>query len=180
MSIHVNVTGLDELARIKRHIEALNNKGSQERLLNLIGVEVESQTRRRISEEKTAPDGSAWDAWSERYAKKKSGNNSLLDASGQLLKSITYQIKGNQLHVGSNVPYAAMHQDGFNDAVKINAHTRLITQAFGRALKHPVYQSVKAHTRNMFMPQREFLGLSSDNKQNLFNIIVKHHKKALQ
>ncbi len=180
MSISVDVTGLDELARIKRHIESLNGVHHQARLLNLIGAEVETQTRRRISEEKTAPDGSPWQAWSDAYAKSRTGGHSLLDSSGRLLDSISYQIQGNNVHVGSNALYAAMHQDGFDESVNIAAHTRLITQAFGRALKHPVYQTVKAHTRNMFMPLREFLGLSSDNEHDLLALIVKHHKKVLQ
>ncbi len=176
MSISVEVTGLDGLSHISDYINAAHSPSSQRHLLNLVGAEVESQTRRRISEEKTAPDGSPWAAWSEQYAKHRSGNNSLLDSSGQMLNSITYQVQGDSVHIGSNLLYVAMHQKGFDARVNISAHTRLITQAFGRALNHPVYQSVKAHVRNMFIPQRELLGLSSENERALLDIIVRHHE----
>ena len=44
--------------------------------------------------------------------------------------------------VGSALAYAGVHQDGFSGAVRVPAHIRRITQAFGKALAFPVYQSV--------------------------------------
>lgn len=86
-----------------------------ERLLDALGSEVESQTRRRIDEEKTAPDGSAWDEWSEDYADRRPAKGGLLELDGSLLDSITYDVQTDAIVVGSNLPYAGVHQDGSED-----------------------------------------------------------------
>lgn len=171
MSISVEIRGDVELQRIRQHVEQLSDTGNRAKLLELIGAEVESQTHRRLRDEKTAPDGSAWEPWSDGYAATRHGNQSLLMGEGALDDSIQYFITGSKVHVGSPLAYAAVHQDGFDGAVQISAHNRLIKQAFGRALKSPVWQSVKAHTRQMSVPQREYLGLSTENQRDLQALI---------
>lgn len=82
-------------------------------LLDALGSEVETQTRRRISEEKTAPDGAPWAPWSDAYAATRHGGQSLLQSEGHLLDSMHYQvIGGDVVEVGSNLVYAAIHQFG--------------------------------------------------------------------
>lgn len=83
-----------------------------ERLLDLLGSELESQTRRRLTEEKTAPDGSEWDEWSESYAARRPAKGGLLELEGNLVDSITYQVGHDAVTVGSNLIYAARQQDG--------------------------------------------------------------------
>lgn len=51
--------------------------------------------------------------------------------------------------VGTNTQYGKLHEYG----LPVRAHTRLITQVFGRQLKFPEYVNVKAFT----MPERSFL-----------------------
>ncbi len=79
------------------------------------GALVESQTRRRIAQEKTTPDGTPWVAWSESYKKSRKRGQSLLMASGDLLDSIAWTISGEDIEVGSNLIYAAVHQHGSAD-----------------------------------------------------------------
>lgn len=105
--------------------------------------------------------------------------------SGQVLKnrtgtgrrSITYKVDESpdtvRGQVGTNVWYMGMHENGG----MIAAHTRLITQAFGRELKFPVHVNVKAH----MLPQRSFLRSSlKDNalhiKDELQKTVVKSVK----
>lgn len=171
MGISVQVNGQAELERYQRMIDALGNPAHKRELLETIGAVAESQTRRRITTEKTAPDGTPWQAWSASYAKTRHGNQSLLQGDGPLLDSIQYQVKGSKVHLGSPLPYAPSIQDGFKGSVNISAHTRRITQAFGKALKFPVNQTVSAFTRAMNMPQREFLGLSGNNKTELLDTV---------
>lgn len=79
-------------------------------LLDAAGALVESQTRRRITEDKTAPDGTPWQPWSDAYRATRHAGHSLLrgDTSG-LLDSIQYTVAGDELAVGSDLDYAA-HQ----------------------------------------------------------------------
>ena len=81
-------------------------------LLEGIGMEVETQTRRRIQDEKTTPDGGSWPEWSADYAKTRHSGHSLLQGEGHLLDSITYEVTGDSVLVGSPLVYAATHQFG--------------------------------------------------------------------
>ncbi|WP_270803889.1 MULTISPECIES: phage virion morphogenesis protein [unclassified Aeromonas] len=170
ISVQVSTRG-EELARYQRLLDTLGRNDYKAELLESIGAVVESQTRRRISDGKTAPDGTPWAPWSDAYAKTRYGDQSLLQGSGDLYDSIEFQVQRNSVRVGSPLAYAGVHQDGFSGSVQVPAHVRRISQAFGKALKFPVYQSVGSFTRMMEIPQREFLGLSSDNQNELLAVI---------
>ncbi|MFV0450564.1 MAG: phage virion morphogenesis protein [Vibrio sp.] len=88
-----------------------------------------------------------------------------------MLDSIQYIVQKNSVRIGSPLAYAAVHQDGFSGAVQVSAYNRLITQAFGKALKHPVWQSVSSFSRQMDIPQREFLGLSRENQNEIYQVL---------
>ncbi|KEA51797.1 MULTISPECIES: phage virion morphogenesis protein [Mangrovibacter] len=171
MAISVEVSGTEQLAKVRMAVEKLSDGALQQELLESIGATVESQTRRRISDEKTSPAGEKWQDWSERYRKTRNGNQSLLQGNGDLLDSIQFITERGRVRVGSPLAYAAVHQDGFSGNVSVSAHKRLITQAFGRALKHGVWQTVGAHKRMMNIPQREYLGLSAENNDELMHVI---------
>ncbi|MBU2713731.1 phage virion morphogenesis protein [Zooshikella sp. WH53] len=64
-------------------------------LLDTLGATVESQTRRRIEEEQTAPDGSPWPTWSSGYAATRHGNQSLLQNEGHLVDSLHSSVWGD-------------------------------------------------------------------------------------
>jgi len=171
VSVQVDTRG-EELARYQRLLDTLGRNDYKAELLDTIGAVAESQTRRRITDEKTAPDGSPWASWSDAYAATRHGNQSLLQSSQTgLLDSIEHQVERGKVRIGSALAYAGVHQDGFSGAVKVPAHTRRITQAFGKALRFPVYQNVGSFTRQMMIPQRQFLGLSSDNQAELLAVV---------
>lgn len=81
-------------------------------LLEAIGAEVESQTRRRIAVDKASPAGMPWPEWSTDYAKTRHSGQSLLQGDGHLLDSITYQVDGDSALIGSPLVYVATHQYG--------------------------------------------------------------------
>lgn len=85
------------------------------RLYQVLGSELESQTRRRIAEEKTDSDGEDWDEWSEAYAARRPKRGGLLDLDGGLVESIAFEVTGDAIVVGSNLVYALVHQDGHKD-----------------------------------------------------------------
>lgn len=170
ISVEVSTRG-DELARYQRLLDTLGRNDYKASLLESIGAVVESQTRRRISDEKTAPDGTPWAPWSAAYGKTRHGNQSLLQGDGDLLDSIEYQVQRNKVRVGSALAYAGVHQDGFSGAVQVSSHQRAMTHYFGKALAFPVFHEVGGFTRMMEIPQREYLGLSSDNQTELLAVI---------
>ncbi|GAB1040987.1 MAG: phage virion morphogenesis protein [Shewanella algae] len=171
MGISAEVRGGAELERYQRLIENLGDPKHKAELLDTLGAVVESQTRRRIADEKTAPDGSPWPDWSDDYAKSRHGNQSKLQGDGPLLDSIQYIVERNRVRIGSPLVYARTLNDGFSGAVQVDAHVRLITEAFGKALRFPVYQNVRGFTRMMNIPQYQFLGLSRDNQTEVYAVI---------
>lgn len=179
ISVEVRTQG-GELERYQRLLETLGNRELRAELLDNIGQMVERQTRRRIMDEKTAPDGTPWAPWSASYAKTRHGGNSLLMSGNGLLNSIEFQVEGDKVRIGSALRYAAVHQEGFDGAVSVSPHQRLITQAFGKALKFPVYQSVGSFARQMAIPARPFLGLSDENQTELLTVIGDFWQTALQ
>jgi len=64
---------------------------------------------------------------------------------------------GVRLTYGSEVDYAAVHEYGTSQTVSVNQHTRRQTQAFGRELDEPQQVTVRAHSRQMNMPERPYL-----------------------
>lgn len=100
--------------QLRRAVKRLENLAGFNRseLLDAIGAEVESQTRRRIDEEKTAPDGTPWEEWSDAYAKTRHAGQSLLMGESDLLDSIQFFNRGDSVEVGTNLIYGAIHQFG--------------------------------------------------------------------
>lgn len=179
MSASLEIIGDTSLERIRTIVARLADPTLTAQLADDIGAVVESQTKRRIADEKTAPDGSKWEAWSESYAKTRHGNQSLLRGNGDLLDSIQFYTEKKAVHVGSPLVYAGVHNDGFSGSVPVSPHKRRITQAFGKALKFPVFQSVSSFARHMSVPQRQFLGLSGDNKNELLSVIGSFWQEVL-
>ncbi|GAB7078763.1 phage virion morphogenesis protein [Megalodesulfovibrio paquesii] len=109
--VTLQIHGLDKLnAMLDRFAASI--QGRRPELLAAMGAEVESQTRRRIQDEKTSPAGGSWPGWSPRYAATRHGGQSLLQAEGGLLDSIQSFADGDGAEVGSNLVYAAIHQFG--------------------------------------------------------------------
>ena len=96
-------------ARIRDLAEGL---ADTEPLMRELGAELETQTRRRIESERTAPDGAPWPEWSDAYARTRHGGHELLQAEGNLLDSIQSLVEADLVETGSNLVYAALHQFG--------------------------------------------------------------------
>jgi len=99
---------------LNKRLEKLDNANIAE-LSALLAAEGESQTRRRLSEEKASPDGTPWDQdpWSEAYAKTRHSGHSLLENEGHLIDSIISESNAGESMWGSNLAYAAAQNFGF-------------------------------------------------------------------
>lgn len=152
--IEITIENLEfDLMQVDRRIKKLAEIEMKE-LLTGIGAEVETQTRRRISDEKTAPDGSSWKPWSPAYARSAKENHSLLERSGALYGSIQSDVEYDQVGIGSNMIYAAAQNFG---------HTYPVD---------PEYQNFVPSAMDRILPAREFLGLSSENRDDLEALVI--------
>lgn len=104
VDLHRMVPALDAFEGLARIDHAL--------LLDTAGAVLESGARRRLGEEKAAPDGTPWADWSESHARTREDRHSLLVGEGDLLDSITRFVEGSTAQVGSPLVYAAIHQFG--------------------------------------------------------------------
>lgn len=141
--LDVTTEGLDE-AILK--IEGIADAPRLE-LMEGISRLVQEQTRRRIEEEKTAPDGSAW--------KPNIAGTSIMFQSGALSRSIDYVATETTSEVGSGLIYARIHNDG-----------GVITPKSANALAFQIGNRL-VMTGSVTMPQRQFLGLSADNERDI-------------
>ncbi|HEX9844041.1 MAG TPA: phage virion morphogenesis protein [bacterium] len=137
-----------ELEAARKRLDGLANF-DRAGLLDAIGAEGESQTRRRIEDEKTGPEGQPWDPWAPRYARTRHGGHSLLMGEGDLLDSIQYLVAGGTVEWGSNLVYAAIHQFG------------------GEEIGMPG------------LPARPYLGLNPENETELLAVVNDFLDEAL-
>ena len=98
-----------DVSKLEKFISSLSKFNPRE-LLDNVGALVETQTQDRF-EKKTDPDDKKWVKWSSKYKKSGKGIN-ILRNTQRLFGSINYQVKGNQVEVGSNVEYSATHNYG--------------------------------------------------------------------
>ncbi len=81
--------------------------------------------------------------------------------SGRLRRSINTRLEGvnTQMvtgYVGTNVSYARAHEYGFTGQVNVKQSLRMQTMAWGKAIE-PQQVTVRAHSRNVVLPERSFL-----------------------
>lgn len=81
--------------------------------------------------------------------------------TGRLFNSIRYEYfkitGGVGVDVGSfGVPYAAVHEFGFDGIVSVSAHKRAIAQAFGNPIE-PKLIDIRQHRRHMRVRARPYL-----------------------
>lgn len=121
-------------------------------LLTNIGVTMKGQTIRRFQTGK-GPEGNAWEAVKnprkDSKGRPRKGRASPLVDTGRLRNSISFSAGEFDVHVGSNVEYARIHQLG------------------GKA----------GRGRKVTIPARPYLGLSEEDRQEI-EALVKDHMEG--
>lgn len=102
--------------------------------------------------------------WDPRKRNRRGGEKrqkgAILVDSGRLKRSIRIvSTTTATVTIGTDVPYAQIHNDGFDGDQSVRAHSRK-----GR--------TVRAHTRHMEMPRRRFLGDSAELTRLLTEFIT--------
>lgn len=153
--IHVQ---LDD-KNFQRSIRRLRGGVDDKQLWAAMGEKLLRSHRSRFNREE-APDGSKWQPRSSaseeirRRGKPKPKHHSILKHQGRLSQTLRYQASHSQLLLGSDLPYAAIHQ-------------------FGGQFK--MFGKHKAT-----MPARPFLGLSTSDEQMVERLIVYHLARQLK
>jgi len=122
-------------------------------LMSTIGALGESQTRRRILEEKTAPDGTPWQENLE-------GTSILVQTGQHLLASIAWTSSADEAEWGSTWEYAHVHQDGMT--IRAKDAPALAFHVGGKFV----------HAKEVDIPARLFVGLSADNRQEITDVVT--------
>lgn len=130
-------------------------------LMYEVGALVEDQTKLRIDEEKRAPDGQPWGPWSEAYDNTRNhAKHSLLVGEGNLRDSVQNYTTGLEAVVGSNLIYAAVHQNGANPSQR--------------------KEGVPDGAVGAGIPARPYLGLSADNGTAIEELVIGRLEDLLQ
>lgn len=120
-------------------------------------------TRDRFETEQD-PDGKPWKPLSVFTLMLKKGSG-ILTESTDLRNSFHRQADSISVRMGTDRPYAALHQFGLKKTLNIRSHTR--KGKTGTAV-------VKAHTRKVDMPARPFLGFTDQDRVELIETIKDH------
>ncbi len=139
-------------------------------------------------------------AWTDRYAKrwkprkppdKYGRGRAILVKSGQMRNAIHVKSWNNrQVIVSDPKSYAAANNEGFKGTVSIPQHTRRIR---GRVTVYSIatrrkstrrvamgITTVRAHTRKMDLPQRQFMGNSETMSRRFDRTIIKDIDKSFE
>lgn len=90
----------------------------------------------------------------------------ILSGTSRLQRNIDAVIAGNEVSIGTNVEYAAVHNFGFKGTVQVAAHKRTIRQAFGHEIASKEID-IGPFSRFVEMPQREFLDIQEDDLKEI-------------
>ena len=130
---------------------AVHRMGDTQDMMDSIGEALVSSTLQRFQEEKD-PDGKKWKPSARAAAK---GGTTLSD-TGRLQKSIEYAATSNRVMVGSNLPYARIHQLGGT-----------VRPKKGKFLKFKGLDGEDVFVREVSIPARPYLGISDDDREEI-------------
>lgn len=162
MSVRIEMTVRD-LDQARLRVARLSDKGVQGRLMDIVAALGESQTRRRIEVEKTAPDGSSWPA-------NLSGTSTLFATGRNLRDSIASEASQDQAVWGASWEFAHVHQNGATIVAKD-----------AKALRFRVPgRNSYAVKKSVTIPARRFVGVSDANEDEIIRVTEGWLRRVLQ
>ena len=120
-------------------------------IMSAIGTGMVGSTHRRFISQKS-PEGEKWKALNSEYKKTKR-NSRILTESGRLRDSINHKAGRDQVTIGTNAKYAAVHQLGATIKPKSASHL-VFRLASGIVL-----------AKSVTIPARPYLGISDDDRE---------------
>lgn len=147
-----------------------------------MGEHLLATTQQRFSTQ-SAPDGSPWQALTPAYQRRKRKNkNRILVLDAYLKNLLRYQATSDELLVGSDRPYAAIHHLG--GTIEIAARSQQayfrrdkngdVGQRFVKKARSNFAQRITIGPYTITIPARPFLGISTNDEQILLEIATRH------
>lgn len=164
------------VARVKARLADLTP------LMDAIGAALLTATQQRFERE-AGPDGRPWAKLRPRTAAERARAGyvpiNILRRTGMLYQSLTYLPSATAVTVGTNNPYAAIHQ--FGGEINQAARTQTIYQRFNpktgdfdpkfvKKRKSTFARDVTIPARTIRIPARPYLGLSDEDRREILAV----------
>lgn len=134
-------------------------------VLKAMGTALVEETNKRFDSGRDVW-GTAWQALNPAYAQIKRGPG-ILRASRMLQRSITFEVSGSTIRVGSNRVYAAVHQFGaIIRPVRAPALTFLLGAGAGMKSKFML-----VHAQSVRIPARPYLGFGPNDQRAVMEVV---------
>ena len=130
---------------------AIHRMGDTQDLMDSIGEALRSSTLKRFDDEED-PTGKKW----KPSARATAEGGKTLDKEGHLKDSIDYHATSSKVMVGSNLPYARIHQLGGT-----------IQPKKGKFLKFRGLDGENVFVKEVTIPARPYLGISDDDREEI-------------
>lgn len=131
-------------------------------LMEEIAALGESQTRRRLTDEKTAPDGTPW-------APNLVGTAILTQTGQHLLQSVAFYATADEAVWGAAWEFAHIHQEGAVIKPKTAAVLRFKTPGGKWVSK-----------KSVTIPARPFVGISAENRAEIEDLVSDHFGRLMR
>ena len=146
---------------LRRQIDEVSARASDlTPLMADIGGALVTSAKMRIEHTNIAPDGVPWP---QSFRARVKGGPTLWD-SGHLAYNIVSAASAREVEVGTNLPYAAVHQFG----------ATIVPQAAG-ALSFKLADGTHVTAGKVEIPARPYLGLSAEDEERILHDIVPLH-----
>lgn len=114
--------------------------------------------------------------------------------TGKLRAATYYTVQPGQITIKNSMPYAKVHNEGFKGSISVKAHsrnkyskTKVGTGKFTRTGKERTRtmtvktgeKAIKAHTRKVNIPQRQFIPTAASPSPVLNNAILREAAKDI-
>lgn len=135
---------------------AIHRMGDTQDLMDSIGETLRSSTLKRFDDEED-PTGKKW----KPSARAAAEGGKTLDKEGHLKDSIDYHATSSKVMVGSNLPYARIHQLGGT-----------IQPKKGKFLKFRGLDGENVFVKEVTIPARPYLGISDDDREEIMDTMT--------
>jgi len=182
MQIEVKIDAADAQSAIARVLDFMRDPT---RVREAVGELLLDSAQNRIMAGGPAPDGQPWEPLSPAYLLTKKGPG-ILRESNKLMNKLRWQPTEDGIVIGSDRPYAAIHQLGGVIKKKARDGTVRLRKVGGRTQfakkshKNARTLSVRFGEHTIHIPARPYLGVSEQDKADVVDVIGDLLQKALR